>query len=137
MYVYLYYRCTFILTGHGSAAYLFLTIKRFPVESYKPLRDPPISDVAKATELASCLERLLPAVRLKGGGKFWKCVVLECHPVYPNADTISDLIFPHFRHCFYIISTVKWKITLNYKALFQLIQCCNTQTKGLTIANEP
>ena len=64
MYVYLYYRHTFLLNGHGSAAYLFLTIKRFPVEGYKPLQDPPISDVAKATELASCLERLLPAVRL-------------------------------------------------------------------------
>ena len=35
---------------------------RFPVEGYKPLQDPPTSDVAKATELISCLERLLPAV---------------------------------------------------------------------------
>ena len=64
----------FFANGHGSAAYLFLTIKRFPVEGYKPLQDPPISDVAKATELASCLKRLLPAVRLhdplggEGGG---------------------------------------------------------------------
>ena len=103
----------FFANGHASAPYLLLTIKRFPVEGYKPLQDPPISDVAKPTELASCLERLLPAVRLNdppgrgGRGKFWKCVVLECHPVYPNADPISDLIFPHFRHCFYVISNVE------------------------------
>ena len=42
----------------------FLTVKRFPVEDYKPLQDPPFSDVAKAMELISCLERLLPAVSL-------------------------------------------------------------------------
>ena len=41
---------------------LCLTHFRFPVEGYKPLQDPPTSDVAKATELISCLERLLPAV---------------------------------------------------------------------------
>jgi len=40
----------------------FLTGERFPVEDYKPLQDPPFSDVAKALELTSCLERLLPAV---------------------------------------------------------------------------
>ena len=40
----------------------FLTVERFPVEDYKPLQDPPLSDVAKAMELISCLERLLPAV---------------------------------------------------------------------------
>lgn len=34
---------------------------KFPVEDYKPLQDPPFSDVAKAMELTSCLERLLPA----------------------------------------------------------------------------
>ena len=32
------------------------------MEGYKPLQDRPISDVAKATELVSCLDRLLPAV---------------------------------------------------------------------------
>ena len=42
----------------------FLTVERFPVEDYKPLQDPPLSDVAKAMELISCLERLLPAVSL-------------------------------------------------------------------------
>ena len=40
----------------------YLTTLRFPVEGYKPLQDPPITAVAKATELISCLERLLPAV---------------------------------------------------------------------------
>lgn len=35
---------------------------RFPIDGYKPLQDPPVSDVAKALELVSCLERLLPAV---------------------------------------------------------------------------
>ncbi|XP_058956271.2 E3 ubiquitin-protein ligase RNF123 [Pocillopora verrucosa] len=34
---------------------------KFPIEGYKPLQDPPISDVAKATEMVSCLDRLLPA----------------------------------------------------------------------------
>lgn len=34
---------------------------KFPIEGYKPLQDPPLSDVAKAAELISCLDRLLPA----------------------------------------------------------------------------
>ena len=35
---------------------------RFPIDGYKPLQDPPVSDLAKASELVACLERLLPAV---------------------------------------------------------------------------
>ena len=52
-----------------SKSELFLTTKRFPVEGYKPLQDPPISGVAKAMELISCLDRLLPAVSLTPGGR--------------------------------------------------------------------
>ena len=48
----------------SSQLAFFLTVGRFPVEDYKPLQDPPFSDVAKAMELISCLERLLPAVSL-------------------------------------------------------------------------
>ncbi|XP_015778182.1 PREDICTED: E3 ubiquitin-protein ligase RNF123-like [Acropora digitifera] len=34
---------------------------KFPIDGYKPLQDPPVSDLAKASELVACLERLLPA----------------------------------------------------------------------------
>ena len=47
---------------YGISLNLCLNHFRFPVEGCKPLQDPPTSDVAKATELISCLERLLPAV---------------------------------------------------------------------------
>ncbi|EDO45063.1 predicted protein, partial [Nematostella vectensis] len=34
---------------------------KFPMEYMNPLQDPPLSDVAKGTELTDCLERLFPA----------------------------------------------------------------------------
>ena len=56
--------CSVIVRNVPSKSQLafFLTVIRFPVEDYKPLQDPPSSDVAKSMELTSCLERLLPAV---------------------------------------------------------------------------
>lgn len=36
---------------------------RYPVDGYKPIQDPPISDNNKARDLFQCLDRLLPAVR--------------------------------------------------------------------------
>jgi len=33
---------------------------RYPVEGYKPIQDPPVSDNKKANDLFQCLERLLP-----------------------------------------------------------------------------